>query len=294
MQTTRRNGCIFLLVTCSVALAVIGIRGQAPPTDTKTGTFDVASVKRNTSGSIIVNQWVSPGRYTGTNLSVADLLATIYSPLPRSRVSGGPGWMSTDRFDIVATTEGNRAPPDIVGMLHSLLIERFKLAAHTEEREGDVYNLILAKSDGRLGPMLRPSTVDCAAQRTNAAVASSAAAQNQKPACPVNNFPGRFIGTSVPLATLARTLVTWVNGRDVRDRTGLTGLYDVDLTWTPERLGPLPLNAPADLVRAREAIDPNGPSLFTAVQEQLGLKLESTKDKVEVLVIDHVEPPSED
>ena len=93
---------------------------------------------------------------------------------------------------------------------------------------------------------------------------------------------------------IAGTLAVWTDGRDVRDRTGLTGLYDIELTWTPDRLNPLPPNAPADLVRAREAIDPNGPSLFTAVQEQLGLKLEPKKDKVEVLVVDHLEHPTDD
>ena len=202
--------------------------------------------------------------------------------------------MSTDRFDIVAKAEGNPSAPEIFGMLHSLLIERFRLTAHTEEREGDVYDLILARSDGRLGPMLRQSTVDCASQRANAASASGAGIPIQIPTCPVSNYPGKIIATSVPLTALARTLVVWVDGRDVRDRTGLAGAYDIDLTWTPDRLGPLPLNAPADTVRAREAIDPNGPSLFTAVQEQLGLKLEPKKDKVQMLIIDRVEHPTED
>jgi len=222
------------------------------------------------------------------------MLAAIYVPLPRSHMSGGPSWMSTERFDIVAKAEGVPSAPEIFEMLHSLLNERFKLAVHTEEREGDVYNLILARSDGRLGPMLRQSTVDCEAQRASAASTSGGGIPIQIPACPISNYPGRFVGTSIPLTALARTLVVWVDGRDVRDRTGLTGLYDIDLTWTPERLGPLPPNVPAEVLRAREAIDPNGPSLFTAVQEELGLKLEPKKDKIEVLVIDHVEHPAED
>jgi uncharacterized protein (TIGR03435 family) len=294
MQTTRPNRRSLLLAACGIAATVIAIRAQAPPVNTGARAFEVASVKRNLSGSIIVNQSLSPGRYTGTNLSVADLLATIYAPQPRSHVSGGPDWMRTDRFDIVAKAEGTSTTAELVEMLHTLLVDRFKFAAHQEAREGDVYNLILARSDGRLGPLLRPSTVDCAAQRANATRTAGAGAAGQVPACPLANYPGRFIGTSIPLATLARTLVVWVDGREVRDRTELSGLYDVDLTWTPERLGPLPLNAPIDLVRAREAIDPNGPSLVTALQEQLGLKLESMKDKIDVLVIDHLEAPTED
>ena len=282
--------CVFLLASLSL-VAIIRAQTSA---DGRLPTFEVASVKRNTSGSIIVNQSIAAGRYTGTNLSVADLLLTIYSPLPRSRVTGGPTWMRTDRFDIVAKAEGAPSAPEIVRMLHSLLQERFKFSAHTEEQEGDVYNLILARSDGRLGPMLRQSPVDCAAQRRSATRASDAGTPGQAQKCPANNYPGRIILTSFTMAQLAGTLGLWVDGREVRDRTGLTGAFDVDLTWTPDRLGPLPLNAPPELVRAREAIDPNGPSLFTAVQEQLGLKLEPKKDKVDVLVIDRIEHPTED
>jgi bla regulator protein blaR1 len=95
------------------------------------------------------------------------------------------------------------------------------------------------------------------------------------------------------MAELARMLDVFTDQRTVRDRTGLTGQYELELTWTPERLGPLPLNAPDEVVRAREAIDPNGPSLLTALQEQLGLKLEAKTDKVEMLVIDRLERPTE-
>ena len=259
------------LLACS-SVAAIGIRGQTAA-DERLPTFEVASVKRNTSGSISVNHSIVAGRYVGTNLSVADMLAAIYTALPRSRITGGPAWMRTDRFDIVAKAVAAPPAPEIFRMLHALLQERFKLSAHTEEQEGDVYNLILARSDGRLGPMLRQSPVDCAAQRRNARPASDAGARSQAQTCRANNYPGRII-RPLAMAELAGTLAVWADGRDVRDRTGLTGTFDVDLTWTPDRLGPLPLNAPPDLVRAREAIDPNGPSLFTAVQEQLGLKLE--------------------
>ena len=136
--------------------------------------------------------------------------------------------------------------------------------------------------------MLRQSPVDCAGQRRNARPASDADTRSQAQTCRANNYPGRINGP-LSMAELAGTFVIWVDGRDVRDRTGLTGTFDVDLNWTPDRLGPLPLNAPPELVRAREAIDPNGPSLFTAVQEQLGLRLEPKKDKVEVCVIDRID-----
>jgi uncharacterized protein (TIGR03435 family) len=95
------------------------------------------------------------------------------------------------------------------------------------------------------------------------------------------------------MVDLAGMLEPWTEQRIVRDRTGLTGRYDVELTWTPDRLAPLPPNAPEAVVRAREEIDPNGPALSTALQEQLGLKLEAKKDKVDVLVVDRLERPTE-
>src|SRR5579862_782396 len=113
--------CALLLASSN--LAAIGTRAQTAA-DGRLPTFEVASVRRNTSGSIIVNQSIAAGRYTGTNLSVADLLATIYSPLPRSRVTGGPPWMRTDRFDIAAKAEGTPSAAEIVRMLRSLLQER--------------------------------------------------------------------------------------------------------------------------------------------------------------------------
>jgi bla regulator protein blaR1 len=101
------------------------------------------------------------------------------------------------------------------------------------------------------------------------------------------------MGTGVTMADLARMLEPFTEQRTVRDCTGLTGRYDVQLTWTPDRLGPLHPNAPEEVVRAREAIDPNGPALSTALREQLGLRLEPKKDKVDVLVIARVERPTE-
>jgi len=266
------------LLTAGLLAGVVGsLRAQAPATENKLPAFDVASVKRNITGSIVVNSSIAGGRYVGTNLSVMDLLAQIYR-LPRSRFVGGPGWISTTRFDIVATFEGTLSAPEILDRVHALLNERFRLVVHTEKREGEVYDLVLARNDGQLGPMLRPSN-DCRSAPT--------------PQCG-SNYPGKFIGSGVPLIALTSALGFWTDQREVRDRTGLTGFFDIQLTWAPDRpLGPLPPNAPDEVVRAREAIDWNGPSLFTAVQEQLGLKLESKKDQIDVLVIDRLEMPTE-
>lgn len=96
------------------------------------------------------------------------------------------------------------------------------------------------------------------------------------------------------MPVLARLLMVWVEGnREVRDETGLTGSFEVTLTWTPDRISRQPLDASPDIGRAIEAIDPHGPSLFTAVREQLGLKLEPAKRSIDVVVIDGADHPSE-
>lgn len=266
-------------------LCVAGVAGplpaQAPPANSRALSFEVASVRRNTSGSLIATTTVEGNRYVATNLSVKDLLATAYAPLPRNRMVGGPSWINTDRFDIAATMEGTPTPPEIFAMVRSLLVERFQLAAHSETRDGDVYDLLVARSAGELGPKLRPSAPDCAIENAD------------RLRCPSAVWPGKLTGTGITMADLARMLDVFTEQRMVRDRTGLTGRYDLELIWTPDRLGPLPPNAPEAVLRAREAIDPNGPALSTALREQLGLRLEARKDKVDVLVVDRVERPTE-
>ena len=264
-----------------VAVVVSALHAQAPAASTQSLSFEVASVRRNTSGSLIVNFAMEGNRYIGTNVSVKDLLTTVYAPVPRALIVGGPGWINTDRFDIVGVAVGTLGYPELVQMIRSLLIERFQLAVHSEAREGDVYHLTVARSSAELGPMLRPPTPDCAVARVD----------NQK--CPRFVLAGKIVGTGITITDLAGMLEPWTEQRIVRDRTGLTGRYDVVLTWTPDRLAPLPPNAPEAILRAREAIDPNGPALSTALQEQLGLKLEAKKDKVDVLVVDRLERPTE-
>jgi uncharacterized protein (TIGR03435 family) len=271
-----------LMLALLFALVVVHpLRAQAPASNGKSPSFEVASIKRNTSGSLIANHAIEGSRYTGTNLSVKDLLVAVYAPLPRARLVGGPDWINSDRFDIVAIADDTPGQPEVMQMVRSLLMERFRLAVHSEVRDGDVYDLIVARSAAELGPMLKAPSPDCA-------VAIADWRQ-----CPRSIYPGKLMGTGVTMADLARMLEPFTEQRTVRDRTGLTGRYDVQLTWTPDRLGPLPPNAPEEVVRAREAIDPNGPALSTALREQLGLRLETKKDKVDVLVIDRVERPTE-
>ena len=115
-----------LMLALFFALVVVHpLRAQAPAANGKSPSFEVASVKRNTSGSLIANTTIEGNRYVATNLSVKDLLATAFAPLPRSRMVGGPSWINTDRFDIVAIVEGTPTPPEIFEMVRSLLWSDF-------------------------------------------------------------------------------------------------------------------------------------------------------------------------
>jgi uncharacterized protein (TIGR03435 family) len=232
------------------------------------------------------------------------------------QISGGPGWLASDRFDIVAKIEAGvqdampagppapgQPPTPLQLMIRSLLAERFKLAAHTETKDQPIYALVLARSDGRLGPDLKKSDTDCAALM--AAMRGRGPGRSMPPPgppqpgermpCGIRIGPGNMAVGGMTLAQFANSLGMFV-GRVVLDRTGLTGNYDVNLTWTPDQMPQRGPGTPADQpIRINGVdIDPNGPSIFTAVQEQLGLKLDSQRGPVEMLVIDRAEHPVED
>ena len=283
-----------------LSLLMAFARAQAPAEKPK---FEVASVRQNTNddGKIMIG--IQPGgRFNAVNVPLWDLIRQAYG-VQRTQLIGAPDWTETARYDVVAKAEGDiqgsppGGPPGPLNfMLQDLLEDRFKLRAHRETREMPVYALMLARSDGKLGEGLRVSTVDCAAIRGRGVRGFGPGAPppglpppGERPQCGMRIAPNQVLAGGIPLAPLTQMLSQFTQ-RIVIDRTGLTGTFDIDLTFTPERLpqGPPPPGAPPI------TIDPNGPSLFTALQEQLGLKLESERAPVEVLVIDHVERPTPD
>jgi uncharacterized protein (TIGR03435 family) len=163
-------------------------------------------------------------------------------------------------------------------MLRRLLIDRFKLIAHYETRELRVYSLVKAREDGRLGPSLRRSDVDCAALRAAAGDRPIPAAPGQKRPCIMGFGRSQITGDGLTIVSLTSMLSRYVN-RDVIDRTGLEGGFDWVLEWTPD---------------GQVAADSERPSIFTAIQEQLGLKLQAQDGTVQVLIIDSVERPTPD
>ena len=219
------------------------------------------------------------------------VIQNAYQLLQDAQLVGGPGWLASDSFDIVATAPGNPSQGQMMEMLRALLADRFKLVAHTETRDLPIYALVLARDDRRLGERIRPSAMDCLAARGGANGPPPAPSQTgERVPCAMRFAPGRVMAGGMRLTQLADRLASLV-GRAVIDQTGLTGNFDFDLEWTPDSASVAQL--PNDVPRIPPASQ-DGPSLFTALQEQLGLRLESKRGPVEVLVIDSVSQPTPD
>ncbi len=251
-------------------------------------SFEVASVKPNPN-DVPEAISLSPNgeiRYTGFHLRT--LIAMAFgSPLQNfDQFVGGPSWLATDRFDIIAKAGGDisadaqgRRSDRIPVMLRTLLEDRFKFKSHNETREGPVYVLRLARPDGRLGPQIHPSTIECPRFVTGAPLP----VVDPDRWCGIRAAGGTIKGQGVPSSQIAGNLGGYpVVARVVIDRTGLTGRYDFQILYAPG---------------FGDAADPagaNGPSLFTALTEQLGLTLQSDRAPLPYLVIDHVEHPTSD
>jgi uncharacterized protein (TIGR03435 family) len=257
--------------------------------------FEVTSVKPNTSGTFLVMIRTPPGRFSATNVTLRMLIRSAYGNIPDFRTIGGPSWMDVDRFDVDATagqTSTSSTPEQTRRMIQSLLEDRFKLKSHTETRELPIYLLVLARRDGKLGDQIKPSTGECkeitpppgAPPPPPPPPGAPAGGQRQ---CPSMLGMGAISGRQLSIDRLADTLAPYAN-RKIVNQTNLIGLFDLDLRWMPDLLPFAPAGAPPP------PTDPNAPPLMTALQEQLGLRLDASRGPVELLVIDSVEKPSSD
>jgi uncharacterized protein (TIGR03435 family) len=267
-----------LVLVFALAAAALMAQTQA--------AFEIASVKPNKSGTTQANISMPPNGVNFVNLPLRAIIQLAYGINQPSKLAGVPDWAVTERFDIAARAAGPVTQQERRLMLQALLADRLKLVARLEKREVTILALMLARNDRKLGKNLVESKGCIGRGATAGREAASAGAQT--PICgPQTAGPGRLILIGLPIQQLTALLGTML-GRTVIDKTGLTASYDIDLTFTREQQIPEGVNIPGP------AADPNGPSIYTAVREQLGLKLESQKDQEEVLVIDHVErQPSE-
>jgi uncharacterized protein (TIGR03435 family) len=208
------------------------------------------------------------------------------------QIVDAPDWVGSERFDVLAKAEGNPTPDQMQQMLRALLADRFKLATHRDTREMPIYALVLARQDGKLGPKLKRSESNCEALRNRppSGPPPAAPAPGGVPNCGMRIGGGNMTGNGMTLAALTQPLAQMV-GRVVEDKTGLAGEWDFVLEFAPESRGAGPDGSPA---AATDRPPSDLPSIYTALQEELGLKLESQRAPVEVVVIDHVEQPTLD
>jgi uncharacterized protein (TIGR03435 family) len=273
----------------SVALTCL-VSGQAADPDGP--AFEVAVVRENRSGEMRGRIELINARFSAINMTLRELLSITYPSegggfRHASQLVGGPSWFETARFDIIAKVEGFQGDTNRPGftttaadrealdrvrrMMQGLLAERFKLKVHLETRELPIYELVIVDNKGELGPELRRSTTDCMAEWKKQGMPD---ARNSACGSVQHAGPNKVVGRAVSIRILARDLYDW-SGRPVVDRTGITGNIDYTLTWSPDG-----------------SADSTAPSIFTALQEQLGLKLQPVRGPVEVLVVDSAEKPA--
>ena len=277
-----------------IVLAIAGGFALSPAQARQRDRFDVASIKPQPDISASRVATPSPDRFYRTAITLIDLVNYAWDVRPY-RIVGGPEWVRTEHWEVNAKAAAAADPPVMRVMVQRLLEERFALKWHRETRQLPLYHLVPARSDGP-GPAPKPAEFDCRPY-------TEAGSRLAEPP-PINPRTGRrrclrgisFGGgvrtitmDGVSTARLADVLSVDVQ-RHVVDRTGLTGAYDVDLTFIDE--GPVlsgAVRGPAGATTSPDAVP-----LFTALQEQLGLKLESARGPVDVIVIDSAERPTSD
>jgi uncharacterized protein (TIGR03435 family) len=259
------------LAFAALALSASGMLAQSPAARPKFDAFEVATVKPvepdAKSGRFITMQGTN--RFVEKNYTLKLLIAAAYDLNPRT-ISGGPPWITSDHYDILAVTPGDLRPShdEQMAMLRSLLTDRFKLTFHREPKVFSIYALEVAKS----GPKLK---------------ASAAAPDDPVVVGPGVVYPERVVlpGRNATMANFVSLLQRAILDRPVVDKTGLAGRYDFDLEWAPDET-----QFGGDLSPASASA--TSPPLFEAIQQELGLRLEATRGPVDALVVDTAQRPS--
>jgi len=251
---------------------------QSTDPNVKLPVYDVASVKPNKANDGMMRIMNHPDGFSCTNISLKTLIGNAYG-IRQDLITGGPAWADSVGFDVEAKVSGEdvEAFKKLTGrqrnsLLQALLADRFHLKVHHETKTLPMYDLLIAKGGSRLKANAPAPPSPDAAKDPEAA----------KPRGMMTMGPGMLKGQGLPMASIANQL-SYALQATVSDKTGLTGDFDFELKWTPDDAGP---------TNADTSSEPNI-SIFTAVQEQLGLKLQPTKGPVDTLVIDHAEQPAE-
>ena len=300
MRNLSFIGRLLLLVAGSLAVGTPSVLGQgsatssvtaplAATTDVKLPAFDVVSIKPNKSDGGMIRVMYKPDGYSATNISLKMLIMGAYG-LKEDQLSGLPSWADSARYDIDAKVAG----PDVAELqklkndqrrilLLPLLADRFKLTVHDETKILPIYELVLAKNGSKLKEATPGDTYANGVKGPDGVGRAGLMTMR----------PGQLTAQAVPMTSLVNMLSQQLH-RTVVDKTGLTGKYDISLQWTQDDgSNPMFKGTDGSQQRAEPPPDASGPSIFTAVQEQLGLRLQSSKGPVQVVVIDHIEMPSE-
>jgi uncharacterized protein (TIGR03435 family) len=251
----RTFGFVFLLLASAV-----GTNAQT--------AFEVASLKPNTSGEGGYRLSLYPGgRLQGRNMSLQHMIQVAWDLKEKDQVTGPLSWLDTDKYDLDASAGKVVGEPEARVMMQALLLDRFKLKIHRDTKDAPVYFLVQAKKGAAVAPGLHPTpSGDCGA------MATPAAATGPCSGIALNVDTGKLTGRRADMPELANHL-SMVMRRPVFDRTEIKGSYDFTLTWTADQ----------------SVTDAGGPSIYTALQEQLGVKLEAGRGPVEIIVVDSAE-----
>lgn len=271
--------CILRLAGISAVCAVTAIA------QTKL-EFEVASIKPAAPDAR--GMFIRPGPGGGvniTNMTLKEMIVIAWRIQP-FQIAGGPEWLDSIHYDIVAKPESRSAQSELSLMLQTLLEDRFQLRLHRETKELPVYALVLARKDRKLGPGLKKSK-EGACTPPDPSKPPPLLKSGERPTLGCGGSMMSLFGmtaVSVPISNL--TGLSRILGRTIVDKTDLTGNFDISVEWTPDETLPPGLQTPS-------TSDKPGTSIFTAFQEQLGLKFESQKGPVELFVVEHAEKPSE-
>ncbi len=264
----KPNSCTKLLLIASATIVI------SPPAHSQ--QFEVASIKPSDPNGHGVRIEMAPGgRFTASGVTVKFLIQQAYD-IKDFQITAGPGWMGSEKYDITAKAEGeggDMTPERLRPMMQALLADRFQLKFHRDDKEMPVYALVVGKNGPKMHASERVPEGD-----------------DRRGGTQVRISRGQITAQGMSMSMLANQLSNRL-GRNVLDKTGLPGNYDFTLEFTPEGMQPMGGREPG--VEAAPPLDSPGPSLFTAVQEQLGLKLESQKGPVSLFIIDQIQKASE-
>lgn len=248
-------------------------------------SYDAVSIKPNKAGDNRMMIRHGQTDYAGTNITLKQLLRYAYDLTTDDQISGLPGWAESDHWDIVAkmdaeTVAAQKKMPEEESnlqrraMMQKMLADRFKLTTHHEQKEWTVYNLVIAKGGSKLTEIAPEAPAGDGPLPKDGKMHGGMSWMET----------GKLTAQGVPVASLGSFLAQTLH-KQVIDKTGLTGKYDMTLQWTPDDM-------PTGSHEAT-GVDTNAPSIYTALQEQLGLRLDTVKGPVDTIVVDHVEVASE-